>query len=78
MSHHRQPKPRVILDSLGKDYRPLAKAAVAAGWTISISRGGHPKLTSPSGQIVPLPSSSNGANLHKAIRAKLRKMGVEA
>lgn len=74
---HKPPRPQVLLDSLGKDYRPLAKAAVAAGWNISISRGGHAKLTAPDGRIVPLPGTSHGRNLYRSIRAKLRKMGVE-
>lgn len=75
MTHH-PPRTQVLVDSLGKDYRPLAQAALRAGWTITISRGGHPKLRSPAGQIVPLPSSSTKRNLYRSIRAKLRKLGV--
>lgn len=70
-------KPQTILDSLSKDYRPLARAALDVGFRLTISHRGHPKLTAPDGRSIPLPTSSTSSNLHKGIRSKLRKMGVD-
>lgn len=76
MSARKPPKPQTLVDSLRKEYRPMAKAALDAGWTVSASRGGHVKLTAPDGTHVPLPGTSRSAGLHRRISTQLRKMGL--
>lgn len=75
----KQPSPATLLDGLPRDYKPPARAALAAGWTISRSGNGHTKLRAPDGsQTIPLPGSGRVAiGLYKHITAQLRKAGVE-
>lgn len=74
----KQPTPEKLLDSLPRDYRPMARAALDAGWTLSRSGNGHTKLRSPEGRTIPLPGSGRVAiGLYKHISAQLRKLGVE-
>jgi len=74
----RPPTPAQLVAGLPKDYRAMARAALAAGWTISRSGNGHTKLRAPDGTSIPLPGSGRVAiGLHKAITAQLRKAGVE-
>lgn len=61
-----------------KDYRRLVRAAEDAGWTLSLTGKGHPKLTSPDGSYAtPIPSSSGARALHKSITLRLRSHGVD-
>lgn len=71
------PPPERILASLRGEYRTLAKIAIAAGWTLSQSHGGHPKITSPTGQSMPLPSTSKNGGLLMRIKADMRRAGLE-
>jgi hypothetical protein len=74
----KQPSPATLLDGLPRDYRPMARAAIVAGWTITRSGNGHTKLRSPDGQTIPLPGSGRVAlGLYKHITAQVRKAGVE-
>lgn len=67
------------LTSVPKDYRPLLKTALAQGWTLTRTpHGRHPILTSPDGSYsTPLPGSSTCPYLLMAIKARLRKNGLE-
>lgn len=64
------------LVKLGKDWRLLVRHAQKAGWTLE--RGGkHPKLRSPTGQVIPLPSTPAAGKRGLANkRAELRRAGV--
>lgn len=64
------------LMTVSKGYRPLVKAALAQGWTLTQSNRGHPKLTAPDGYSCPIPGSGRDASLVKSITSRLRKHGV--
>lgn len=61
-----------------KDYRPLVKAALRQGWTLTSGRSRHPKLTAPDGRSTPIPSTSSAPEMFRGWAARLRKMGVRA
>lgn len=67
------------LTSVPKDYRPLLKAALAEGWTLTrTAHGRHPILTSPDGSYsTPLPGTSTCPYLLKVIKRRLRNQGLE-
>lgn len=62
--------------TVSKGYRPLVKAALAQGWTLTQSNRGHPKLTAPDGYSVPIPGTGGDGTLVKTIATRLRKHGV--
>jgi hypothetical protein len=65
---------------VAREYRPLVDKALEAGWTLTISGRGHPKLTNPDGTYsTPVPATSGGRHkgLPKAIRLRLRAHGVD-
>lgn len=76
------PKPRnntinSTISGLPKDYRKLVNAALRQGWTLTVSRSGHPKLTAPDGRATPVPSSSRTPQMFRGWANRLRKMGLD-
>lgn len=60
-----------------KDYRPLVRAAVDAGWEFTKnSRAPHAKLVAPDGFELPVPGTSGSRALLKSFRCRLRAHGV--
>lgn len=60
-----------------KDYRPIAAKALAQGWTIGSTKGGHLVWRSPEGRKVFSPSTpSDHRSLPNVIR-KLKHGGLE-
>lgn len=55
---------------------PMVKAAVAQGWTVELTKGGHVRFTAPSGAFV-FTGSSPGASSHRNLRAQLRRAGLD-
>lgn len=63
--------------TVSKGYRPLVRAALAQGWTISRTRLGHVKLTTPDGSwTVPIPGSGRDGRLVAALSSRMRKHGL--
>lgn len=60
-----------------KDYRPIVRAALDAGWAQSQTRHGHLKLTGPDGHAVAIPSSSTNPRTLETVKSNLRRHGVE-
>lgn len=68
---------RPIIQTIPKEYRPMVKAALGAGWTLTRTRQGHPKLTNPDGSYAtPIPTAYKSGGLHKRIRRELQKREV--
>lgn len=63
-----------ILASIPKDLRPLARAAIDAGWELG-SNAGHNHLKGPDGYKVPVPSCANN-RLRVVFRNQLRDHGI--
>ncbi len=62
-----------------KDYRPMVRAALDAGWRIKETAKGHIKLMSPDGETsVILPSSSRSTRGIQNVASILKKAGVSA
>jgi len=57
-------------------YRELARAARAAGWTITRRRGGHLAWRSPSGAVVFTPASPSDRRSVRNNAAELRRAGL--
>jgi hypothetical protein len=76
MQHH--PCKPLNMRSLPKDLRPLGRAALAAGWRITVSRGmSHSHWLSPWGRHTLVVSNSPGDPQNGAIiRRQLRRAGV--
>lgn len=74
----KRPTPEKLIAALPRDYQPMARAALAAGWKVTRSGNGHTKLTPPTGRPYPLPGSGRVAiGLYKEIASQLRKAGLE-
>ena len=58
-----------------KDYRAMVAIAEASGWTLKPGR--HPKLESPDGHCISIPTTSGAPELVKAIRTQLRRKGLD-
>jgi hypothetical protein len=61
---------------LGKDWRLLIARAQEAGWTLE-QGGKHPKLRSPTGRMIPFPSTPSDHRGLANKRAELRRAGIE-
>jgi hypothetical protein len=59
------------------DYRPLAKRARKAGWTITGTRNGHLAWTSPTGRTVFSPSTPSDRRSLANVVGKLRRAGLD-
>lgn len=65
------------LQTVSKGYRPLVKAAMAQGWTLSRSRLGHVKLTSPDGSYTtPIPGTGRDGCLVRCLTSRMKKHGL--
>ncbi len=62
--------------TVSKGYRPLVKAALAQGWTLTRSNRGHPKLRAPDGWSTPIPGTGRDASLVLSIAGRMRKHGL--
>lgn len=58
------------------DYRPLAKLARDAGWTITFTRKNHLAWTSPDGKTVFSPSTPSDYRSLPRVISKLRRAGL--
>lgn len=60
-----------------KDYRPLVRATIEAGWEFTkTGRSPHAKLIAPDGFELPVPGTSSAPGLLKSFRCRLRSHGV--
>jgi hypothetical protein len=71
------PSGRLLDGQVPKEYRPLVKAAVRQGWTVSQGRMAHLKLTNPDGLHQVIPSSSRNPVTFRNVRRSLVRMGLE-
>ena len=58
-------------------FKGLARLALAQGWTIKTTRGGHLAWRSPEGKTVFSGSTSSDSNSHYIMRRKLRNKGLK-
>ncbi len=62
---------------LSKEFRPMLDAAIAAGWTVTGTKGGHVKWKSPQGKmVVTSRTPSDHRAMHNA-RSSLRRLGLD-
>jgi len=59
-----------------RDFRPLIDAAVAQGWQVSTTGGGHLKFQSPAGRVVFAASTPSDWRASRNLRAELRRAGL--
>lgn len=59
------------------EYGPLIEAALAAGWTLERTGGGHLRLRSPEGASVVFPSSPSDWRGARNLRSTLRRYGLD-
>ena len=62
----------------GKDLRKLLRTLRALGWKTERRKGGHYCLTAPDGVQVFTGSTASDWRALKNLRARLRRMGVDA
>lgn len=60
-----------------KELRPLVRAAIAAGWTVTKTGGGHLRFRSPTGALVFAPSTPSDHRSVKNTAAELRRHGLD-
>jgi len=59
-----------------REFRPLVEAAVAQGWTVTPTKGGHLKFQSPKGDVVFAAGTPSDWRAMKNVRAHLRRAGL--
>lgn len=59
-----------------RDFRPLVRAARAAGWTVDNTARGHLRLTSPTGAVVVTGGTPSDYRAPRHLRSRLRKEGL--
>ena len=59
-----------------ESYRKLARAARRAGWTITVTRGGHLAWKPPSGRVIYTPSTPSDRRGARNNMAELRRAGL--
>lgn len=62
---------------LRKDLLDLIRKAMAAGWEVKKTGGGHLKWVSPKGEVVFSPYSPSDYRGFKNMKAHLRRAGLE-
>lgn len=62
---------------LPEAYRKLGKAAIAAGWKITVTGGGHLAWRSPSGTVIHTPKSPSDYRSVRNNLALFRRAGLE-
>lgn len=65
------------MTNVARDYRPLVKAARAAGWVLEMTRNNHWRLRSPDGEAIFFPLSPSDWRGWKNTRSRLRRAGVD-
>jgi predicted RNA binding protein YcfA (HicA-like mRNA interferase family) len=66
-----------VLRAVPRELRDLVKAAIAAGWTLTQSRGNcHLHLRSPQRRLVVVASSTRSKSSHHRLRGDLRRAGL--
>jgi predicted RNA binding protein YcfA (HicA-like mRNA interferase family) len=60
-----------------RDLRPAAKQARKAGWTLSLTRGGHLAWHSPAGRTVFCPATPSDRRSVANVIGKLRRKGLK-
>jgi hypothetical protein len=68
---------RRIPKAMKKEWRPIARAAIDQGWTITHTRGGHFSWRSPEGEQVFSPSTASDHHSLDRVILKLRRAGLE-
>lgn len=61
----------------GKDWGPLVRAALAAGWQVVGTSNSHLKFTAPSGAIVFTGRNNTDWRAFRNIKARLRREGLQ-
>jgi hypothetical protein len=59
-----------------RDFRPLARSAHEAGWTVEQLGNGHFRWRSPEGQWVYMSASPSDRQAPRKLRAALRRAGL--
>lgn len=58
-------------------YRKIARAAKAAGWAITPTRGGHLAWTPPEGRVIYTPSTPSDCRSFRNNLADFRRAGLK-
>jgi len=66
----------VVSTKLSKDFRQLLTKVRESGCTIEVSRGGHYRITAPSGRFIFTSQTPSDVRALHRIRSNLRKIGV--
>lgn len=61
-----------------RDFRPIAKRALAAGWTITPTNGGHYRWTAPDGAFFYTAASPSDRRAPKNVKRNFEKLNQVA
>src|SRR5271166_2296559 len=72
------PKPPKMYENppIHPDFRPLVAAALAQGWSVTPTKGGHIKFQSPQGNVVFAGGTPSDWRASRNLRAQLRRAGL--
>lgn len=60
-----------------REVRAILKVAQAAGFTVELRKGGHIKVTSPTGAFIFMSHTPSDVRALHRVRSDLRRLGLE-